>query len=82
MEVSEDEKGEESESFNVSLTNFFRQLSWQDWAFITFLFLSQIYVTSIVARMNWLPGPLYGGDIFFHFGNIMHLYNGGSIFKS
>ena len=61
---------------------FLRRISWQDWAFLAFLFVSLVYVTAMLSQMKQLPGPLYGGDIYFHFGNVMHLFEGGSIFRS
>jgi hypothetical protein len=59
-----------------------KRLSWQDLIFLSFLVLSAIYVAFTLSSMKQLPGPLYGGDIYFHFSNVMHLWDGGSIFMS
>lgn len=36
----------------------------------------------IFSKFKYLPGPLYGGDIYYHFGEVNHLSEGGNFFKS
>lgn len=76
-EFTGEEKKESSES-----STLLRRVSWQDWAFLGFFFASSLFVLSMLLNMKQLPGPLYGGDVYFHFGNVMHLFDGGSIFRS
>ncbi|MGF3555150.1 MAG: hypothetical protein ACQXXF_07810, partial [Thermoplasmatota archaeon] len=59
-----------------------RKFDWQDYALILLLLIVIIYEFQILKDLKQLPGPLYGGDVYYHFGNVLHIYNGGSVFKS
>lgn len=57
-------------------------LEWQDWTAVSLILVFFLVHLSIVMQYNQLPNPLYGGDYYYHFGHINHLYAGGSVFES
>ncbi|MGB9749134.1 MAG: hypothetical protein ACPLWC_04845 [Candidatus Woesearchaeota archaeon] len=59
-----------------------KKLDWQDYALIFLLLIILVYEFQILKDLKQLPGPLYGGDVYYHFGNVLHIYYGGSVFKS
>ena len=59
-----------------------KKIEWQDYALIILLIVILIYEFKILNQLKQLPGPIYGGDVYYHFGSTLHIYNGGSVFKS
>ncbi len=61
--------------------NFFKRLLEFKYALIIILFvvLIQAYLLS---QLKQIPGPVYGGDLYNHFGHILHIYNGNFPWKS
>jgi len=56
--------------------------NWQISLFIIILLMFTIIIVNVLSGLNSLPGPMYGGDVYYHLGHINHIYNGGSIFKN
>ncbi len=82
---SNDRKGVESEGVNESVFLFLNRVGIrdvEDYVFIILLILVVSFLIGVLSGLKQLPGPLYGGDVYFHFASIKHLENGGSIFKS
>ncbi len=59
-----------------------RNLEWQDWTAIALILIFFAVHLSIVMQYKQLPNPVYGGDYYYHFGHVNHLYSGGSVFES
>ncbi len=54
----------------------------QDLIFILGLIFFLGLQYSYLSELHQLPSPLYGGDQYFHYGHVLHLSNGGSVFES
>lgn len=57
-------------------------LAWQDWAVLVLLALVSITHATVTGKLQHLPGPIYGGDYYWHYGHAVHLRDGGSVFAS
>ena len=59
------------------MKGFWNDWSWQEYTLIlivgTFLFVEM----SLFSQFSSLPSPVYGGDVYYHFGVINHIANGG-----
>jgi len=55
-----------------------KNISWQDWVFITFLLLIVIIQFTSFTKLQHLAGPIYGGDIYRERGYSEHLIRGNS----
>lgn len=53
-----------------------------DWVFAVLLLAVVLVQYSFLSDFNQLPGPVYGGDVYRHFGQVLHIYHGGSPFHS
>ncbi len=51
-----------------------RNRPWQDWAFAAVIVLAISYYAGAFGAFQHLPGPLFGGDIYYHYGHILHIY--------
>ena len=58
------------------------RLSTPDYALIIGLVILLFAQYSTLSDLKQLPSPLYGGDQYFHYGHVLHLYQGGSPFES
>ncbi|MEK6964510.1 MAG: hypothetical protein AABX70_08900 [Nanoarchaeota archaeon] len=54
----------------------------QDYLFLLGLIVVLVLQYSYLSDLHQLPSPLYGGDQYFHYGHVLHLYQGGSPFDS
>ena len=55
-----------------------RNRPWQDHAFVIVLIIILIKTFLLLSPLQQLPSPLYGGDVYFHFGVINHIYTGNA----
>ncbi len=60
----------------------FLKSNWQDKALVVVILIFLALQIGIVDQLKQLPGPLYGGDYYYHLGMINHLSSGGSIFEN
>jgi hypothetical protein len=70
---------------NITNRGFFRifkKFSWEDGIFVVMLAILLVLNYSLLAQLNALPSPIYGGDYYNHLGSIEHIYQGGSVFES
>lgn len=51
---------------------------WQDWAFLILLIVLIAITYNLLSGFQQLPSPVYGGDIYFHFGVINNIYSGNA----
>lgn len=59
-----------------------KNLDWQDYVLILFLIIFLSWQLSYMLSFYTLPSQVFGGDQYFHYGHVFHIYNGGSIFES
>jgi len=52
-----------------------KNLDWQDKAFLVSLIIVFIIQVFVLSGLHQLPGPIYGGDVYFHQGIIHHMDN-------
>ncbi len=58
------------------------KLEWQDYILAALIIAVLAVEFPIYNSLKQLPSPIYGGDIYYHFGVINHIYYGGSPFMS
>lgn len=54
----------------------------EDYIFIIILVIFSFLNFDIISQFKQLPGPIYGGDLYYHLGMMNHFRRGGSIFKN
>lgn len=59
-----------------------KNFSWQDWILILFAVIFLSWQLSYMLSFYSIPSQLFGGDQYFHYGHVLHIYNGGSVFES
>ena len=64
------------------LKNFLKKLGWQEWGLLVAIIIVVYTQFSIFSIFQQLPGPLYGGDYYYHYGHMLHIYDGGSVFEN
>ncbi len=64
------------------MSDFFKKLEWQDKALLVIIILICASQYSQFSQFAQVPGPLYGGDLYFHYGHAVELRDGGSVFAS
>ena len=57
--------------------NWIKELSWEDYALIGVMIVTLIIAGFYIAPLKTNPGPMYGGDVFYHMGILLHLERGG-----
>lgn len=57
-------------------------LEWQDYCLAILLLAIAVMQFSLFSKFTQLPGPVYGGDIYLHYGHTVNIHEGGSVFKS
>ena len=62
--------------------NWIKNTGWQDRALIIFLFVYCIFQLYLLSSFVQIPGPIYGGDLYNHFGHINHINSGQLPFMS
>jgi len=69
------------ESDQDKILDFFKK-RWEVGALVGIIILIIFLQLNVISGLRQLPGPLYGGDFYYHLGVISHLYDGGSIFEN
>lgn len=63
---------------SVQIPEFLKKIGWQEWG-IAILILTMIVLEfGLFSQYKQLPSPLYGGDVYYHFGVVNHINNGNS----
>ena len=83
-EASKDAPGahEGHRGIKARLAKAVKSLTWEDYLFAGIVLFFMIGLGTIISQFVQLPGPLYGGDYYNHFGEMLHIAQGGSIFDS
>ncbi|MFC1648301.1 hypothetical protein ACFL1B_02470 [Nanoarchaeota archaeon] len=59
-----------------------RRLEFWEWLLIiSIVFVAATHFVTF-NDLQQLPGPIYGGDVYYHYGHVQHIADGGSAFKS
>jgi len=64
------------------MSDFLKKIGWQEWVLLAAIIIVCFFQYSQISKFVQIPGPLYGGDLYFHYGHAMHLKEGGSVFES
>jgi len=64
------------------MSDFLKKIGWQEWVLLAAIVIVCFFQYSQISKFVQIPGPLYGGDLYFHYGHAMHLKEGGSVFES
>jgi hypothetical protein len=64
------------------LKAFLCSRTWQDWTVLAGLVLIALTHASVSGTFKHLPGPIYGGDYYWHHGHAVHIRDGGSLLAS
>ncbi|MEK6960929.1 MAG: hypothetical protein AABX47_07180 [Nanoarchaeota archaeon] len=75
--TEEAQNGNQSANPDHSAINW-QARPWQDWAFLILLVCLIVITYNLVSGFQQLPSPLYGGDVYFHFGVINNIYTGNA----
>ena len=66
----------------MSFKDFLKKLEWQDKALIVSIVILCLIQFSLLSKFVQVPGPFYGGDLYYHYGHAVDIREGGSIFAS
>ncbi len=75
---SAEKKPDENNFFVLPKLN----LEWQDYGLVIFLALLILAEYSVFGNFKQLPGPVYGGDLYYHYGHVQHIYYSNNPFAS
>ena len=64
------------------MSDFFKKIKWQEWALLAAIAIVCFSQYSEISKFVQIPSPLYGGDLYFHYGISLFIHDGGSVFAS
>ncbi|MFC1690549.1 hypothetical protein ACFL0W_00075 [Nanoarchaeota archaeon] len=66
----------------TEITDIIKKIGIQEWVLIAIILILCFMQFSTLTKLKQMPGPVYGGDVYYHFGHVNHIVESGSIFQS
>jgi len=64
------------------MSDFLKKIKWQEWVLLAAIVIVCFSQYSEISKFVQIPGPLYGGDLYFHYGISLFIHDNGSVFAS
>ena len=63
------------------MSDFLKKLAWQEWVLLAAMVIVCFSQYSQISQFSQVPSPIYGGDLYYHYGKVLDYYRGGSFFE-